>query len=74
MWILLLSIAFGSGGGNLVAVDFGTKDQCVDAARAFAQTNPGQVKWVCAPKLRGNSDSNEKPVSGDMPPSTSLGK
>ena len=62
MWVLLLSLAFAGGGGNLVTVDFATKDQCVAAAQGFAQTSPGQVKWLCAPKLKGG-DTADKPVA-----------
>jgi hypothetical protein len=63
MWILLLSMAFAGGGGAMTTSDFASKEMCVEAAEAFAHANPGQVKWVCAPHLRGGS-TGERPVSG----------
>ena len=63
MWILLLSMVFTGGGGTVTTAEFASKDMCVQAAEAFAKANPGQVKWVCAPHLRGG-ETGEKPVSG----------
>lgn len=63
MWVLLLSIAYAAGGGQTLNIDFATKEMCVQAAQSFAQSGAGQVRWVCAPRLKGG-DAGDKPISG----------